>query len=360
MTRLKLMFLALIAPEFIVFWAIRQWIVARNVSQSAYFLAGNYCYWNSFSEYGVSMTHGFFVSMGGFMVTNGDLFQPIIPEDIGSTDIAFTDPMKQTPSPFTIDVNEIARIDKRDLADRSKGDALTKSVALLQIGWFVVQIIARGAQQLHVTELELATLAFSSMNLVTYILWWDKPLAVSRPIVIPALAPLKRRLRPYRANRLFIRVLSTCANALSGGHQDRLTPSHSKVLVLWSGDINGRGLEYALQVSAGLAVLFGGIHCIAWRFSFPSYEEAVLWRVSSVSITTIPALLVEAFLIADSIRSNRKYVLESIGFICLIILSLVYVVSRVCLLILPVVLLRDLPPSTYRTVSWTAFIPHIS
>lgn len=63
-----------------------------------------------------------------------------------------------------------------DINDRTRGDILSKSIAVLQATWFVVQCIARGIQQLALTELELTTLGFCSVSLVTYIFWWYKPL----------------------------------------------------------------------------------------------------------------------------------------------------------------------------------------
>ncbi|KAI9459826.1 hypothetical protein F5148DRAFT_961686, partial [Russula earlei] len=51
-----------------------------------------------------------------------------------------------------------------------------KSLVVLQTGWFVTQCIARGAQDPSITELELVTVAFASLNFVMCLLWWDKPL----------------------------------------------------------------------------------------------------------------------------------------------------------------------------------------
>ena len=36
--------------------------------------------------------------------------------------------------------------------------------------------------------------------------------------------------------------------------------------------------------------VFGGIHCIGWFFDFPSSAEAILWRVSSATLTGIAFL----------------------------------------------------------------------
>ena len=79
---------------------------------------------------------------------------------------------------------QIPKIMAADIEDRSKGDALSKIIAILQTTWFIVQCIARGQQQLALTELELVTLALASLNAVTFAIWWHKPLGVQEPIKI--------------------------------------------------------------------------------------------------------------------------------------------------------------------------------
>ena len=79
---------------------------------------------------------------------------------------------------------EIPRVTATAIEDRSKGDALSKVIAILQTTWFIVQCIARGQQQLALTELELITLALASLNAVTFAIWWHKPLGVQDPVQI--------------------------------------------------------------------------------------------------------------------------------------------------------------------------------
>ena len=81
-------------------------------------------------------------------------------------------------------------ITEEEIQDRSKGDFLAKLVAGLQVFWFIVQCLARLAQRLDLTQLELVTLALASLNAVMYGFWIDKPLNVKVPVIIN----LKRRL----------------------------------------------------------------------------------------------------------------------------------------------------------------------
>ena len=74
------------------------------------------------------------------------------------------------------------RVTEAEIADKSKGDALSKIIFILQSSWFICQCIARHVQGLSLTQLELTTLALASLNATTFILWWDKPLGVQTPL----------------------------------------------------------------------------------------------------------------------------------------------------------------------------------
>ena len=75
-------------------------------------------------------------------------------------------------------------LSEEDINDRSKGDGLSKGLVVLQTTWFVIQSIARKAQGLVITQLELSTLAFAVLNGVMYYLWWNKPLGVNCAIPV--------------------------------------------------------------------------------------------------------------------------------------------------------------------------------
>ncbi|KAJ7847934.1 hypothetical protein B0H14DRAFT_2356928, partial [Mycena olivaceomarginata] len=55
----RTMVIALIAPEFIVLAAMRQWLASRDIAERYR------------RKYGWAKTHGFFYLMGGFMLYNG-------------------------------------------------------------------------------------------------------------------------------------------------------------------------------------------------------------------------------------------------------------------------------------------------
>jgi hypothetical protein len=68
-----------------------------------------------------------------------------------------------------------------EIKDRSKGDVLSKGIAVLQLLWFVTQLVARYAQNLPITLLEVDTLAVAALTSTAYGWWWKKPKDVERP-----------------------------------------------------------------------------------------------------------------------------------------------------------------------------------
>ena len=88
------------------------------------------------------------------------------------------------------------RITEEEITQRSKGDVLSKVIFILQSTWFIVQCIARRVQGLSLTQLELTTLALASLNGITFIMWWDKPLGAQTLVRVY----LKRKLTDAERN----------------------------------------------------------------------------------------------------------------------------------------------------------------
>jgi len=142
----------LLAPEFVIFWAARQHYAARRLTKK-----------HEKNHTGWTRAHSFFLIMGGFMLHEGG--KPV--QVLKAKELEELSKAGKIKWPT---------ITKEEIADRSKGDYLSKTIVLSQTTWFVGQCIARGAYGLTVTELEVVTIAFASLTGVIYYLWWDKPL----------------------------------------------------------------------------------------------------------------------------------------------------------------------------------------
>ena len=118
---------------------------------------------------GWTKTHGHFLQMGGFMLFEGNDAKGVLDET--SLFGLVQDGKIEFP---TVTVEEIE--------DRSKADGFSKTIALGQTLWFVTQCLARIAQHLDLTLVELLTLSLATLNGMMYFLWWHKPLDVRCPV----------------------------------------------------------------------------------------------------------------------------------------------------------------------------------
>ena len=118
-------------------------------------------------------THGHFLQMGGFM-----LMDSVDNKKLGVIDAWKLESLLREGN---IDV---PRITKEEIEDHSNRNGLSKCLAIGQTAWFIVQCIARKRQGLFLTQLELVTLAFAALNVLIYILWWDKPQNVNCPVPV--------------------------------------------------------------------------------------------------------------------------------------------------------------------------------
>ena len=116
----------------------------------------------------------------------------------------------------------------------------------------------------------------------------------------------------------------------------------------------GEGVAFYICIPV-VGVVFGGIHCVGWFFNFPSSTEAMLWRVSSAVLTVVAFLspIIVSFLAI--LFETREYFVGAVSAIFI----LVYVVSRLLLIVEAFITLRHLTPGMLALVKWTSFLPHI-
>jgi hypothetical protein len=295
----------------------------------------------------ISMTHGFFISMGGFVDSSGC---PVTTR-------------KQLDDPEFL--AGIQSTDAGDIMDRSKGDALSKGLALAQGLWFCVQYFARIHQHLAVTQLEVATLAFAVVNVFIWVLWWGKPLDVQRPIVVgpPKVeeVDLIRRAEPKDLSGWITFYRIKIAGVIFGNYADGSEEygydplSSSSVPSFWASPDSGNEFEFnfGLLFECLVGIVFGAIHCAAWNAGFPTAQEMWIWKSCSLSVTAIPILwLAVAFLAAINFPAV-------LGRMLLYLLLLIYVLARISLLLLSFMVLQSLPPPVFTDVNWSVYIPHL-
>jgi hypothetical protein len=208
-------------------------------------------------------------------------------------------------------------IEEREISDRSKSDWSVKSLALVQILWFITQLAGRVVQGLAVTTLELFTLGIVFCAVCTYSLWWAKPFDIRQPIVIED----KKRA-----------TASSDSCARVGLSEDGFHESEWRFNAIF----------------LLIVIIFGGIHVVAWQFHFPTYAEQLTWRICSIVSTIIPIIFGLYFHFSED-EYNVSTVI--VGF---------YVVVRLYMFVEMFVGLRSVPASVYKTPEWSDYFPTFS
>jgi hypothetical protein len=119
-------------------------------------------------DYTWTQGHSFFVLMGGFMLyVDEEPYHTLQPDEVLKL--------------IRAGCIDAPTLTVKQIQDKSKGNAISKGLIILQVAWFVMQLITRAIYHLETTQLEVGTLAFAVLNFLTYAVWWNKPLDVQCP-----------------------------------------------------------------------------------------------------------------------------------------------------------------------------------
>lgn len=151
--KLRWALLTLIAPEITAFTPANDFIRARSI--------GMWVRNNGVESWG--QVESSFAAMGGLRVHIGD-------EEVLLNSTAVMQEILGTGG-----VPSSRKVSTRDIQDRDKGSCVVKTIACLQVLWFVVQLICRRTQGLPPSILEITTMVFVAFSLVSFVLWWRKP-----------------------------------------------------------------------------------------------------------------------------------------------------------------------------------------
>ncbi|KAF7979839.1 hypothetical protein HWV62_40579 [Athelia sp. TMB] len=121
-----------------------------------------------------TIVHAFYIIMGGFyFYRKGEPIQ----------NISFREVLK------LVEKQLLAPPTLIEIQDKSKTDALSKTIAVVQTLWFVVQCITRSIRGLAMSELEVMTLAYTVITFAMYAVWWYKPCSVGCPTRVICASP---------------------------------------------------------------------------------------------------------------------------------------------------------------------------
>jgi hypothetical protein len=203
---------------------------------------------------------------------------------------------------------------------------------------------------LPLTQLELTTLAIVCCALATYGFWWYKPFGVERGTTV--LCPVSRRNEvisklDLRDRRERVSNTSTYETEYFLVGIAFHTPELYKYMP-----------SFALYVAG---TVLSALHIAAWNWEFPSSTLRTLWRIFGVAatgaaITPLASIYFYKFL-KSVLRLHVSSLLLSPPTVASVI---VYITSRLSLIVLTFYCFSSMPASVYETVDWTNFLPHFS
>jgi hypothetical protein len=173
-------------------------------------------------------------------------------------------------------VADLPDVSRRQLEALNRVDAMANFLAILQVIYLIIQLIARKVQGVASTQLEIAALAYSATSLFTFILFWDQPQSVQSRYLVKARELPSDRLIRVIANwgptyvwiglRPHARVdseldLAPIPNDGTNQHPYEVPWLHSTL----NNYIRAYGRE-VLPLALGSLLggtVFGGFHCIA-------------------------------------------------------------------------------------------------
>lgn len=258
-----------------------------------------------------------------------------------------------TPEKFHLLIRE-GRIDgppisADELNSRGRGGSTIKLVAILQISWFVLQILVRAMNHHHITAIEMMTVGFVFCSTFTYSYHRLRPQNVEYQMILPLKDVSWRNDQNEGVE----------SDAKSTNQQERTELSSainsSKQMpsdfdgTIWTSEMR----DSIKIVMAFFAMAFGVFHCLAWNSPFPSSNERLAWRICSTAMVALPGPMILTF-------NYRAKLTGNISDPIIILVFLVYAIARLALIILAFMSLRALPADAYETVPWTNYIPHFS
>lgn len=338
---------------------------------------------NGYPEW--TMRHGFYANMGGFVLQPRDSK----PFPINAKQLHYLVTRGYVPYPITTDLSQ----------DFEKQPFVMKVLALIQVAWFLMQYLARRANSLTSTTLELITFTCVLCTLFTGYQWWHKPAVSHR---IPAILKIEKSTR-----ELLMEAGSRAAKPYSQTPLDFIDNQSPS----WLTDIQphlhfrlgprARPLQRLLNdrfplwsigsVESILQMLvhasYSGLHVAAWNYAFPTPVERFLWRLSSSTVVALTIAYYLSEIYQDGHRvarwqrwylmvfprnpfhvsrvstiEKRRREMEFLPFwqaVFLAPVGVLYLAGRTFMLVEVFLSLRSLPAAAFETVSWVDYIPHI-
>ena len=229
-------------------------------------------------------------------------------------------------------------LSRQEIEDHGRADSLGKAIVCAQVGWMIIQSVARVAERLPISQLEIMTLAYVAIALLSNYFWWEKPFDARVPIIIPF------EIEKYIDEGEMYSWSKRKQNIEEAGLWDDIDDSESSKM--HSLHLATESLNFSVA-----GAFFGSIHCMGWNFSHASHAEQFIWRSCSVFITVVPAVVrsLKSVWCWTGCLSMDWWLFSALG---------PYLVARITLIFQTLLCLRSMPAAIYTSAAWVNYIPH--
>jgi hypothetical protein len=270
-------------------------------------------------------------------------------------------------------IHTLPKVSANELKGLDRGDTLVKAIAVIQVLWLIVQLIVRNIANLYSSQLEVAALAFSASSVMTYVLYLGRPKGVTnvtriKAAKLPTVLDIEILLR-YSPSYLWT---GKRGEGKSVGDLDLAPlpndacnpPAHYMPDKLWEA-VHGNTEILTLMSGAIIGgAVFGGVHCVAWNFQFPTTVERLLWRIASILTSVMPLISIPfnyywikinaPFCRSSDESQTSRFLVSTV----LVAFAMIYLAARLFIMVEIFRSLFFLPPDAFID-TWSSSFPHL-
>ena len=275
------------------------------------------------------------------------------------------------------------------ILDRAKSSSLAKFILVVQVAKFCINCLSRLVQHLPLTLIEVSTAAHAFCTLLTYIVWFSKPMNVAVPTILrgeeaeEVYALLKCSDSDYDSASALAMAgkvggsqgtqapenIALAANALRRLETPQRPPSGTRFRnkddsMLVPGNFSNKSPNKDILVPLVAAIspiAFGPIHFLAWNDNFPTPMEQLLWYVSSGVVTfsgLMGVCLLLFFMMLHHISNNRGLdVLANVMTVAVI--PAIHMLASGFLIVESFRQLAYLDPPSFQLALWSNYWPRL-
>ena len=281
------------------------------------------------------------------------------------------------------------------ILDRAKSSSLAKFILVVQVAKFCINCLSRLVQHLPLTLIEVSTAAHAFCTLLTYIVWFSKPMNIAVPTILrgeeaeQVYALLKCDTKEYTEASTMAGIgggtgaseappspkVVLAARALQRRKNPQRPPLHPPPIekrfrkkeesMLIPGDFSNKSSnkEILVPLTAAIApIVFGPIHFLAYNDTFPTPMEQLLWYLSSVVVTAsglVGVCLLMFFMMLHHISGSKGRLDVFANVLSVAVIPAIHMLASGFLIVESFRQLAYLDPPSFQLALWSNYWPRL-